>query len=187
MKKAFNTAWTFLKNETYLQDMIDMGMDVSGERVDPHLLEQLGPIPNAEQLMNLQRTMQPHESQLLADYFATPRSHNPRVKPTPKNTYPLEEMESGEMKRMPNREERFGSIEKPMTNIPNYNRFLQGELEHQRMLHERRDPKSLAEKAKQDRLLNRDRLDYLDYLDPDDPELADVEHVGTFKHGKRID
>ena len=60
MKKAFNSAWTFLKNETYLHDLQDMAGRMGGnfyqqdhpaglfyEQIDPEL-QYYHKIPNPE-------------------------------------------------------------------------------------------------------------------------------------------
>jgi len=137
MKKAFNSAWVFLKNETYLQDLQDMARydkdpyeqgqpeGIFYEQIDPELQRQFGPIPTSQQLMNLQREIKPHEAELLSQYMTPQRRHSERHSPTPEDTGPLEEMDSGEMRRLPNKEERFGTMEKPMLNPSHYNRFLQ--------------------------------------------------------------
>ena len=110
MKKAFNSAWVFLKNETYLQDLQDMAGRMGGnfyqqdhpaglfyEQIDPEL-QYYHKIPNPEHLMNLQREMKPHEAQLMSQYMAPPTRGSERVSPTPEDTGPLEELESGEMR-----------------------------------------------------------------------------------------
>ena len=199
MSKAFNTAWIFLKgidpaNETYLkdlQDMAGMGSDVYQqghpeglfyEQIDPELQHYYN-IPNPEKLMNLQREMKPHEGELMSQFMAPPTRGSERVRPTPKDKGPLEEMESGKMRRMPTREERFGDMEHPILNPGHYNRFLQSESAYQKLLEElhdnefeRRlhgDRRQAPDRTKENMLMNQ-YLDTLQGRQKMTPELREL-------------
>ncbi len=138
----FNNAWLFLKNDlpSYLSDLKQNFQDYKQgdpgglfyEGIDPRLQRQLGPIPDAQQLMNMKRDLKPHEIELLRRYYETPRRGSERVRPTPEVTEPYEEEDwegelTGNMRQSPNKAERFGTMKNPTLNPGYYNQYLQDE------------------------------------------------------------